>query len=112
LRKFFEINTVVGGVSVQADAVNLQALCDKFLGLYRKRLLDRVCLKSHLVKDHMAAFVRGWNVSLGFMSEQGIESLHAKMNADLRVLSCVANFSKMLLLCCNRAACRTICKFP
>jgi hypothetical protein len=85
--------------------------CDDFLVLYRKRLLDRVCLKSHFVEDHVTAFVQKWKVSLGFMSEQGIESLHAKMNGELRFLASVANFSRRAILCCNRMAVRSVAKY-
>lgn len=34
----------------------------------------------HILEDHVMPFIRKWKVGLGFLGEQGVESVHARLN--------------------------------
>ncbi|KAJ8018727.1 hypothetical protein HOLleu_43131 [Holothuria leucospilota] len=37
--------------------------------------------KMHILEDHVVPFIKKWHVGLGFLGEQGVESVHARLNS-------------------------------
>lgn len=55
---------------------------DKFLAFYRDSFPAATVLpKMHFVEDHLIPFMRKSKTGLGFLGEQGAESIHARFNS-------------------------------
>ena len=62
----------------------------KFLEFYRDSFPHASVLpKMHLLEDHLVPFLKEYGVGLGFLGEQGAESIHARFNEIKK------NFSNM-----------------
>lgn len=58
---------------------------DQFLEFYRDSFPKAtITPKIHMLEDHMVDFFRNWKVGLGFLGEQGAESIHARFNSIRR----------------------------
>ena len=52
-----------------------------FMAFYRRHFPNATVLpKMHFMEAHVANWLEKWNVGLGFMGEQGAESIHASFN--------------------------------
>ena len=55
---------------------------DKFMEFYRESFpTATVTPKLHMMEDHVVPFLMQWKVGLGFLGEQGAESIHARFNS-------------------------------
>ena len=55
---------------------------DAFLAFYRDAFPQATVLpKMHMLEDHVIPFLKKWKVGLGFLGEQGAESVHARFNS-------------------------------
>lgn len=52
--------------------------------------------KMHMMEDHLVPFLRKWKVGLGFLGEQGAESIHARFNSIKRNYSNMPNSAQRL----------------
>lgn len=58
---------------------------EKFLDCYRDSFPKASTTpKLHMLEDHVVDFLRKWKVGLGFLGEQGAESIHARFNSIRR----------------------------
>ena len=56
---------------------------DAFLAFYRDAFPQATVLpKMHMLEDHVIPFLKKWKVGLGFLGEQGAESVHARFNSQ------------------------------
>lgn len=63
-----------------------------FLDFYRKEFpTASITPKLHALEDHVVPWVRQWGVGLGFLSEQGAESIHANFNSLMKTYSNIRN---------------------
>ena len=62
---------------------------------YRENFPSSTVLpKMHLLERHVVPWLRKWRVGLGFMGEQGAESIHAALNSISR---CYINIPDKIL---------------
>ena len=66
---------------------NIQA----FLQLYRGFPGTNITPKLHALEDHIVLWIRQWGVGLGFLSEQGAESIHANFNSMMWTYNNIRN---------------------
>lgn len=63
---------------------------DKFMEFYRDSFPHAtITPKLHMLEDHIVPFLQEFHVGLGFLGEQGAESIHARFNKfrqDYRVM--------------------------
>ena len=62
----------------------------------------------HLLEDHMVPFLKEYKVGLGFLGEQGAESIHARFNALNRTYNSMRNPAQRLE-CTMKEHYRQIC---
>lgn len=56
-----------------------------YMEYFRAHFSDEtVTPKMHLLEFHVVPFIKKWRVGLGFLGEQGGESVHARINAIKR----------------------------
>ena len=61
--------------------VTIDLKIKKFLRFYRDSFPHATILpKMHLLEDHLIPFLKEFGVGLGFLGEQGAESIHARFN--------------------------------
>jgi len=54
---------------------------NNFMSFYRENWpSSSVTPKLHILEDHVTQFIRTWGIGLGFMGEQGFESIHSNFN--------------------------------
>ena len=54
---------------------------DKFLECYRELFPQAsITPKLHMLEDHLVPFLKNWHIGLGFLGEQGAESVHSHFN--------------------------------
>ena len=69
-----------------------EANIDIFMSFYRRELPhSRISPKMHMLEDHIVPWIRRWGMGMGFHSEQGAESIHARFNSMLRTYSNIRN---------------------
>ena len=60
-----------------------------FFNLFRKNWPEeRITPKMHILEDHVASFIKLWQVGFGFYGEQGTESLQSSFN---KMIYCYSN---------------------
>jgi hypothetical protein len=52
--------------------------------------------KLHILEEHVVPWMRKWQFGLGFMGEQGAESIHARFNTLQRTYSNIKNRTERL----------------
>ena len=62
--------------------ISTEAKIDKFMEFYRESFPEAtVTPKLHMMEDHIVPFLQKWKIGLGFLGEQGAESIHARFNS-------------------------------
>ena len=65
---------------------------EKFLECYRDNFPQAtITPKIHMLEDHVVEFLKHWKAGLGFLGEQGAESIHARFNSIRRNYSNMPN---------------------
>ena len=65
--------------------ISIDSRIKDFMDFYRDSFPNATVLpKMHMLEDHMVPFLKKWRVGLGFLGEQGAESIHARFNAIKR----------------------------
>jgi hypothetical protein len=72
---YAEVDNMVASNILMGDGPTIARVVRRFMRLYRKLRIS-VCLKTHILENHIVDFVNTHGVSLGLMGEQGIESTH------------------------------------
>lgn len=76
---------------------NTENRIDKFLAFYREAFPGAtITPKLHMLEDHVVPFLRQWKIGLGFLGEQGAESIHARFNSIRRNYSSMPNSVQQL----------------
>lgn len=53
-----------------------------YLQYFRSNFINEtIPPKMHILEDHVVPFIKKWHVGLGFLGEQGVESVHARLNS-------------------------------
>ena len=52
--------------------------------------------KMHMMENHLVPQIRQWNVAMGFLGEQGAESIHASFNSIERAYIGIPNTTDRL----------------
>ena len=61
---------------------------EKFIECYRDSFPQAsITPKIHMLEDHVVPFLQKWKAGLGFLGEQGAESIHARFNSIRRSYS-------------------------
>jgi hypothetical protein len=64
------------------------------MSVYRARANSSITVKMHILEDHVVDFIKRHKVGLGFLGEQGAESIHNRFNQLQRQYCCVPNSLK------------------
>ncbi len=65
---------------------------------YRSEFLKAsVTPKMHMMEEHLVPQISKWNLAMGFLGEQGAESIHASFNSIERAYTGIPNPSDRLL---------------
>ena len=67
------------------------------MAVYRATAYSTVIMKMHILEDDVLDFVSKFKVGLGFLGEQGGESIHNKFNELERTMMCMPNPLQALL---------------
>ena len=67
------------------------------MAFYRKEFNSTVTPKMHMLEMHMVPFITKWKFGLGFMGEQGAESIHTSFNSIERAYLGIPNKVERLL---------------
>ena len=60
-------------------ALLIETKIAKFLEYYRDSFPQATVLpKMHMLEDHVVLFLKQWKIGLGFLGEQGAESIHSR----------------------------------
>ena len=69
-----------------------------FMNYYRKEFSDAsVTPKMHMMENHLIPQVQKWKFAMGFLGEQGAESIHASFNSIERSYVSIPNKVDRLL---------------
>ena len=52
-----------------------------FMRFYREEISTTTTPKLHMLEVHMVPLINKWHYGMGFMGEQGAESIHTSFNA-------------------------------
>lgn len=84
-------------IAVTVVLLLLDSHITKFLEYYRDSFPHASILpKMHLLEDHLVPFLKEYGVGLGFLGEQGAESIHARFNQIQRNFSSMPNSAQRL----------------